>query len=252
MRSVGIDIGSSGTKYVVMEDQALLYHRTIPTGFSSVKAAQQAKEDMETRGYDMALLPCISTGYGRGSVPYAAKTLTEITCHGRGAAHLMQKETFSVIDIGGQDTKVIRMEGGSVKEFTMNDKCAAGTGRFLEVMASAMELEPEALCRIAKRGGNVHISSMCTTFAESEVISLIGQGVSRQDNACGIVESIVNKVVSQCGMVESGGSYYLTGGLCECPYIAEMLSRALGAQVETGPMARYAGAVGAALYAREL
>ncbi len=118
----------------------------------------------------------VATGYGRVSVPYADKTVTEITCHARGAVWLYEKKNMAVIDTGGQDTKIIILENGMVRDFAMNDKCSAGTGRFLEVMANTMALKPDALCELARKGKDVKISSMCTVFAESEVISLIGQG----------------------------------------------------------------------------
>ena len=250
MKSVGVDIGSTSTKYVLLEDAQLLYHNVFPTGWSSVDAASAVAEDLLGRGVDVWDTPCVSTGYGRAAVPYANKTVTEITCHGKGAEFIFGNGRATIIDIGGQDTKVISIENGAVLDFIMNDKCSAGTGRFLEVMANAIGLNPDSLCVLAKEGSGVTISSMCTVFAESEVISLIGQGIPKRDIAYGIVDSIISKVLSQCGRIGCHGSIYLTGGLCDCDYITQSLTERIGAPVLSNEKARWAGAVGAALCAR--
>lgn len=253
MHFIGIDIGSTSTKYVVLNSNGeLIYENVLPTGWSSPDAAQKAKEDLKQQGYDVEKARCVATGYGRMSVPYADKTVTEITCHGKGAAFLFGDEPATIVDIGGQDTKVIAIENGIVQDFIMNDKCSAGTGRFVEIMANKLDLDPASLCELARQGKGIAISSMCTVFAESEVISLIGQGIPKADIAYGIVDSIASKVQSQCGNLERKGSYYLTGGLCECPYMIESLSAKLSAQVQTCVHGRYAGAIGAACYAQKL
>ena len=252
MKTIGLDIGSTSTKYVVLEDNEIFYYNVIPTGWSSTDAAASTACDLTDRGIDVNEYPCVSTGYGRSSVPFANKSVTEITCHGKGADYFFGSERSTVIDIGGQDTKVILIEGGIVLDFIMNDKCSAGTGRFLEVMASALGMNPSSLCTLAEQGSGVTISSMCTVFAESEVISLISQGIPKKDIAYGIVDSITNKVVSQCGKQNNQGKFYLTGGLCECPQVLESISKKLGTTIQTCKLARYAGAVGAALCAQNL
>jgi predicted CoA-substrate-specific enzyme activase len=137
-----------------------------------------------------------------------------------------------------------------VKDFVMNDKCSAGTGRFLEVMANTLTVSPEALCTLAAQGGNTSISSMCTVFAESEVISLIGRGEKRENIAFAVVDSIVQKVASQAKrLISSAGVVCLTGGLCDSGYIINALSGALRTQVISDSQRRYAGAIGAALHA---
>ena len=188
----------------------------------------------------------VATGYGRISVPYADKVATEITCHGRGAAHLFGGDV-TVLDIGGQDTKVIRMVGGKVAKFVMNDKCSAGTGKFVEVMANRLAVSLPEFFALARAGKPTPISSMCTVFAESEVISLIGRGAAREDIACGVVGSVVSKVATLVG--QGGSDYVLTGGLCDEPFLVEQLSNSLGAPVRTCALGRYAGALGAALSA---
>lgn len=249
MYSIGVDIGSTSAKLAVLEDgRELAYSAVLPTGWSSGEAAQAILSQLEERGYSGA--PCVATGYGRLNVPYAQRTVTEITCHAKGSRFLFGAEPCTVIDIGGQDTKIIAVSGGAVQDFLMNDKCSAGTGRFLEVMANTLCVSPAQLCDLARSGSGVSISSMCTVFAESEVISLIGSGTSKEDIAFGIVGSIVSKVASQYGKLAAlGGSCYLTGGLCESSYILEALSQALGTPVRSSPLARYAGAIGAALTA---
>lgn len=132
----------------------------------------------------------------------------------------------------------------------MNDKCAAGTGRFLEIMANLLGLTPDGLCRLAAEGGGTVISSLCTVFAQSEVTSLIGQGTSKADIAFAVVESIVTKVTAQIRKLrQNTGSVCLTGGLCQCTYLCQRLSHALEQEVVTSPDGRYAGAIGAALEA---
>ncbi len=196
---------------------------------------------------------CVATGYGRISVPYADRCVTEITCHGRGACHIFGADELLIIDIGGQDTKLIAVEDGMVKDFVMNDKCSAGTGRFLEVMATALGLSIDRLCDAASKGSGTSISSMCTVFAESEVISLIGRGEPRENIAFAIVDSIVQKVAAQAGRLSGlGKDLYLTGGLCGCPYVVKAPSDTLERLVSTCPEARYAGAIGAAVSALKL
>ena len=254
MHAIGVDIGSTSAKVAVLDENKQLLHKLVmPTGWSSTETAERVRAELATLGVDADSSPCVATGYGRLNVPYADKTVTEITCHGKGATWLFGNAPFTVIDIGGQDTKIIQMDGGMVQDFIMNDKCSAGTGRFLEIMANTLCVSLEQMCELARKGSGVSISSMCTVFAESEVISLIGAGTPKEDIAFGVIESITNKVKSQCGK-QAGGShiYYLTGGLCESDYILQSLSDKLGAQVVSSPLGRYAGAIGAALTAANL
>ena len=251
---IGVDIGSTATK-VAMVDAAgeLVRTELMPTGFSSVDAAERARAAMEAAGLSLCAgaARVVATGYGRVAVPYADKVVTEITCHGRGAARLFGAEG-SVIDVGGQDTKVIRLRGGRVTKFVMNDKCAAGTGRFLEVMADRLGVSHDELAALARAGEPTQISSMCTVFAESEVISLVGRGEPRENIARGVIESVVGRVAALVGSAGGMAPYYLTGGLCDNEYVVERLGEKLGAPVTTCPEARYAGALGAALVALEL
>lgn len=249
MYQVGIDIGSSAAKVAVMENGAVIKTLLLSTGFNSRNTADEIYDMLAADGITKENSVCVATGYGRISVPYADRSVTEITCHGKGAWHLFGKNG-TVIDIGGQDTKGIALKNGRVMKFIMNDKCSAGTGKFLEVMTNRLGLTQKELSELAKKGNPITISSMCTVFAESEVISLIGKGTPREDIANGVIDSVVMKVVSLISQVPSD-QYFLTGGLCEDEYIVGRLATVLEAPVESQPLARYAGAIGAALLAGE-
>ena len=247
----GIDIGSTASKVVVLDDKEMIQHFVIPTGWSSKETAREIKLRLESLGIPVdEEMKVIATGYGRISVDYAQKVVTEITCHGRGGYSLLGKDC-TIIDIGGQDTKAITVERGASTAFLMNDKCAAGTGKFLEIMANRLNADLQELFALAAKGTPLAISSMCTVFAESEVISHIGAGESREDIAAGVVESVVNRVAGLCSRHGIKGEVQLTGGLCECDYLHRRLSEKLGVPVQSHPLGRYAGALGAALIARD-
>ena len=192
MYYTGIDIGSTAAKIAVLDETGAAIDRfVIPTGWSSRMAAKHIAELLENKGiyvqdteeHEKNTL-VVSTGYGREAVEFADKQVTEITCHAKGAQLLFQKEkAVSVIDVGGQDTKVILVENGLVSDFLMNDKCAAGTGKFIEVMANRLNVDIEEMFELAKAGEPIPISALCTVFAESEVISYIAEGRSREDIA---------------------------------------------------------------------
>ena len=249
---IGIDIGSTCAKTVVMNHEKEILHRFLqPTGWSSVDTAKQIQETLMEKGILPEESVVVATGYGRVSVPYAAKCVTEITCHAKGACYIHKNENMLLIDIGGQDTKIIRIENDMVTDFLMNDKCSAGTGRFLEVMANTLSLTPQDLCELAAKGSGTSISSMCTVFAESEVISLIGRGKSRENIAFAVIDSIVQKVVSQATRLTNGQEecICLTGGLCDYFYLKKSLGESLKTDVLTDTDGRYAGAIGAAIAA---
>ena len=251
MIGIGIDIGSTATKAVVANDTGDIAEKLVmPTGFSSVEAADEVAKRLQQAGYDANELPVVATGYGRIAVPYANKVVTEITCHARGAWALFA-EDGTVVDVGGQDTKAIGLAAGKVRKFVMNDKCSAGTGRFLEIMADRLGVSQQELARLAAAGQPTVISNMCTVFAESEVISLVGKGEPREDIARGVIDSVVSRVATLVGQVPSS-RYFLTGGLCENDYVRTRLSEELSASVDSCENGRFAGALGAALLAAEL
>lgn len=246
----GIDIGSTASKVVVLDEEKMVDHFVLPTGWSSRETSAEIARRLETDGMPVNDgMKVIATGYGRVAVDYAAKTVTEITCHGRGGYALLGRDC-TIVDIGGQDTKVITVEHGMPSSFLMNDKCSAGTGKFLEIMANRLGMDLGELFEMAGRGRPLAISSMCTVFAESEVISHIGNGERREDIAAGVVESVVNKVAGLCSRHSMKGDVLLTGGLCECEYLINSLSAKLGTRVYSDPLGRFAGALGAALIAR--
>ena len=254
MYTLGIDIGSTTSKCVILQDGASITARSLQLGGLGTDGPEDAltelwQESGLTRA-DMARV--IVTGYGRNKFEGADGEVSELTCHALGGRFVFP-DLRTVIDIGGQDAKIISLTpDGRMSNFIMNDKCAAGTGRFLEVMANILRLDIDDLGAIAAESDTpAAISSTCTVFAESEVISLVDRGEPRENIAHGIIESVVSRVASLAGQ-GSHAPYFLTGGLCENDYVVERLGALLGSEVTTCPEARYAGAIGAALKACEL
>lgn len=244
---VGIDIGSTAAKVAVLDDDGIIEKLQIPTGWNGKETAQQIYQILGDKGYGENMT-CVATGYGRVCVDYADKVITEITCHGKGGYALYRKDC-TIIDVGGQDTKIIHVEDGQVKDFLMNDKCAAGTGRFIEIMATRLGVDLDELYNLAEKGNPIAISAMCTVFAESEVIGHIGSGQHREDIAAGIIDSVAFRVANLLTRCGRAGQVVLTGGLCDSPYFIKVLSKKIETPIETHADARYAGAIGAALVA---
>lgn len=252
MYYVGIDIGSTASKVSVFDDNTLKLNIVMPTGWNSVHTSNNIKEELKEKGIYLEEAKVVATGYGRISVPYADKTITEITCHGKGAYYLTNSNMMTVIDIGGQDTKIINMENGFVTNFLMNDKCAAGTGRFLELMANTLGVSLDEMAHMALKGKDINITSMCTVFAESEVISLIGSGAKREDIARGVINSIIGRIKTLLNKQGIIGDLYLTGGLCDLEPFIQLLSEKINKPVKTNSLARYAGSIGGALLAKNI
>jgi predicted CoA-substrate-specific enzyme activase len=249
---IGIDIGSTAAKTLVFDGEKIVHYFDLPTGWSSKESALRVKQKLSSLGIDVhsESTKIVATGYGRISVDYADKVITEITCHGKGAYYLFSEDSV-VIDVGGQDTKIITIEKGAVSHFLMNDKCSAGTGKFLEVMANRLNVDIDYLFSLAAKGDPIPISSMCTVFAESEVISYIGAGRPKEDLAAGIIQSVVSRVVMLANQHDINGICILTGGLSHIPYFADQLSKKLGHKIYTHTLGKYAGALGAALISAE-
>lgn len=170
MHFIGIDIGSTSSKVAVMDERGEFCELfLLPSGFSAVKVARQIKQALEQKGYAEGFVT--ATGYGRVSVEYAQLSMSEILCHGLGA-HFLFEQDCTVIDVGGQDTKAIKIENGKPADFIMNDKCSAGTGKFLEISAGRLGLELSEIYKTARKNPAIKISSTCTVFAESEIVSL--------------------------------------------------------------------------------
>ncbi len=254
MPVAGIDVGSLTAEVVLLKGNEIIQYVILPTGANSKKAAEKAmREALESSGLDQSdLLYVVATGYGRVSIDFANKKITEITCHGRGA-HYLNPDVRTVIDIGGQDSKVIVLnEKGRALDFTMNDKCAAGTGRFLEVMAQALEVELEELANVSSQArDSVSISSMCTVFAESEVVSLIAQGLPREDIAHGLHQSIAERTAGMVNRVGLVKPVMITGGVAKNAAVVKALEEKLKAEIIVPEEPQIAGALGAALFAGE-
>lgn len=250
MTFVGIDIGSTAAKTVVVGKKNLKF--VLPTGWSGKKTAEEIKKRLLSKGIDVndENVKIAATGYGRKAVYYADYTATEITCHGIGAGKIFGKNC-TVIDVGGQDTKVISVLNGKVTDFVMNDKCAAGTGKFVEIMANRLGVEIDELFDLAQKGGNLKISSLCTVFAETEVINYIGEGHEQQDIAFAVADSVASKVALMCRNKIYSDKIVLTGGLSEIKYFAKILGEKIGTEVFPLEHGRFAGAVGAAMVAKK-
>ena len=248
----GVDIGSLSSEAVILKDGEMMSYSIIPTGADTQRAAracmQGALEKAHLQFEDLSAT--VATGYGRVSVPFATRTITEITCHAQGA-HRLYPRTRTVIDMGGQDSKVISIDTeGRVVDFVMNDKCAAGTGRFLEVMAGALEVDLTEMGERSIRGRNgTVISSMCTVFAESEVISLIAAGCSKSDIIRGVHEAISKRIFTMAGKLRVERPITMTGGVAKNRGIVDALRRLLKTEVLVPEEPQIVGALGAALSA---
>ena len=224
----------------------------LPTGWSSKETCQKIEEKLKEEGVDVRsdATKVVATGYGRVAVEFADYVITEITCHAKGGGY-MAGESCTIIDVGGQDTKVIVVENGMVQDFLMNDKCSAGTGKFLEIMANRLGVTLQELFDMAAQGTVIPISSLCTVFAESEVINYIGEGRKREDIAAGVVDSVATKVAQLSQRKTLSDKVILTGGLSDSEYFTKILSEKMNHTVEPTENGRYAGALGAALLAEE-
>jgi len=255
MRVAGIDIGSITAKAAIVENGKLIGTRVIFTGYNAELAGLKVYEEILGEcGLDKTSIEkVVSTGYGRNSVKFADKSFTEIMCHATGA-HYLNPRIRSIIDIGGQDSKAILVdEKGKVKNFVMNDKCAAGTGRFLEVMARALEVNLDEFGAISLKSEQPSkISSLCTVFAESEVVSLIARGEKRQDIIAGIHESIAARISSMVGRIGMKEPVMVTGGVARNIGVVKALEKKLGMKIEVSPYAQVNGAIGAAILAASL
>lgn len=250
--TLGIDVGSTASKCVILKDGQDIVAKSlvdVGTGTSGparsieevLKAANMKQEDMDFT---------LATGYGRNSLEgIADKQMSELSCHAMGAYFLFP-HVHTVIDIGGQDVKVIHVENGTMTNFQMNDKCAAGTGRFLDVMAGILEVKVQDLADLgAKSTKRISISSTCTVFAESEVISQLSQGISKEDIIAGVHRSVASRVIGLAHRVGVVPDVIMTGGVARNYGVRNALEEGLDVKIQFSPLAQYNGALGAALYA---
>lgn len=252
----GVDIGASTSKAVVMDNDDVLAWSILPTSADSTGSGEEAIY-RALRACHLSIKDVqniISTGYGRVNVPLASKTITEISCHARGT-HWLFPRTHTVLDMGGQDCKAIKCdEKGKVVSFVMNDKCAAGTGRYLEGVAAVLglgieEIGPRSLQTIEDAA---EISSYCAVFAESDVIQLLRQGRHPNDILAGACEAIVQRIISLLGRI--GGikeDFSISGGIAKNIGVVKRLESALGTVAHIAPEPQIVGAIGAAIFAQD-
>lgn len=252
----GIDSGSTSTDVVILDkNKEIVAGIILPTGAGAAIGAERAlSEALKSAGLEREDIDAlVTTGYGRTAIHQGDQSITEITCHARGA-HYLDPEVRTVVDIGGQDSKVIRLdETGAVVNFVMNDKCAAGTGRFLEMMARTMEmsLDEMSLAGLDYKE-DITISSMCTVFAESEVVSLIAQNKASDDIVHGLNKAVASKTAALAKRVGGEGKYMMTGGVSKNKGLVKTLEEKLGTSLVISDKAQLCGALGAALFAADI
>jgi CoA-substrate-specific enzyme activase, putative len=251
----GVDVGSLAAKSVIISNGKIvgksLIRTSINTEESGKTALSKALESAHLTKGDLSYI--VATGYGRVSAPYANKTITEISCHGRGA-HYLHPGTRTIIDIGGQDCKAIRLDNdGTVVDFVMNDKCAAGTGRFLEVMANVFKVDIENLGPLALSAKEiVPMSSTCTVFAESETISLLARGEKPENIIKGIHYAIGNRIAGMLSRIGVENDVFFSGGVAKNVGMKAALEETLEAKIVTVDFdPQLVGALGAAVHAQE-
>ena len=254
MYYLGIDIGSTASKCVVVDDSGEIVGKGLYSsgaGTSGPRTAIDAALSDAGVAMDDVARSC-ATGYGRNLLDWADMTLSELSCHAKGAGRLFPTAK-TVIDIGGQDAKVLRIgEGGRLENFAMNDKCAAGTGRFLDVMAGVFQCKVSDLQDYDAKSTKVaSISSTCTVFAESEVISKLASGEQIADIVAGIHESVAERTAGLAKRVDVAGDVAMTGGVALNAGLRDRLSRKIGHPILVSRLAQLNGALGAALAARD-
>ena len=251
--TLGIDVGSTASKCIVLKDGKEIVAKSLIDVGAGTSGPQRAIEavlnEAGMKKEDMAYT--LATGYGRTSLMdgIADKQMSELSCHAKGATFLFPN-VHTVIDIGGQDVKVLHIDNGAMTIFQMNDKCAAGTGRFLDVMARVLEVKVEDLGRLgAMSRKKVGISSTCTVFAESEVISQLAMGTDKCDIIDGIHRSVAHRVTGLAHRIGVVPDVVMTGGVAQNEGVVKALQDELGCPIKTSPLTQYNGALGAALLA---
>ncbi|MHC5039018.1 MAG: acyl-CoA dehydratase activase [Planctomycetota bacterium] len=247
--TVGIDVGARSTKAVALDDRGgLVGHALTATGWDPQGAVEKVFRQVRN---GRRRLPVASTGFGRHLVEFADRKITEITCHAAGV-HRLDPEVRTVVDIGGQDAKVIRVDRyGYVQDFVMNDRCAAGTGKFLEFLAATLKVGIEAFAGLAKGMRPAQISSMCTVFAETEVLDLVATGRPTGEIVAGIHRSVARRLAASMRRVGWEPPVAFSGGVALNEGVVDSLSSLLDTEVRIIPKPQFAGAFGAALLARE-
>jgi predicted CoA-substrate-specific enzyme activase len=253
MYFAGIDAGSNTIKTVILGDEGILSFHVVKTGLGGEEPATLCLAEACAKGgiSPEQITGIFGTGYGREYLLSAHERKSEIMCHGAGI-HWLLPEVRTIIDIGGQDSKAIRLnERGQVEDFKMNDKCAAGTGRFLETMAHALQIRLEELGECALRATEpVRVSSTCTVFAESEVVSHVARGKKRENILHGVCQSIVDRIAAMVRGVGVNPPVAMTGGVAMNRAVVKLMGDRLGLPILLPPDPQITGALGAALMAR--
>jgi len=253
MRVAGCDIGSLTAKVIVLNDDAIEAKAVIRCVSSPEKSAESViSQAFSQTGLTLSDIDYIvGTGYGKNRIPFANHTESEITCHAQGVSALVP-EVRTLIDIGGQDAKVIKIsDSGQVSQYVYNDKCASGTGRFLEIMAEALEISIDHMGELHDQAKEkLHISNQCVIFAESEVISLINEGKETPDIIWGLHTALANRASSLARSVGIVPEVVFTGGVAKNPGVAEAIARSIGLPLADFPLdPQISGAYGAAIIA---
>jgi len=251
---LGIDVGASATKGILLDaEQRILSHCVTPSGVDFAKAAESARSECvrSTGAPGQSRVMTLATGYGRRNVEFADGTRTEISCHARGA-HFHHPAACTVVDIGGQDSKVIKIDDqGRPQSFKMNRKCAAGTGAFLEEIAARMAVPLDQLNEMASRAGSaIELGSFCTVFTKTEILARISEGARPEDLVRGVFGSVIKRIIEMDAL---SGEVVMTGGVVAYnPYLVEMFEEILGRRPVVPSLPQFAGALGAALIAAEM
>ncbi|MGL6104979.1 acyl-CoA dehydratase activase [Romboutsia sp.] len=247
MYSIGIDSGSVATKGVLFDGEKIVKKIIIPTGWSPKTTSEQVYNYLSEGIDKINIKKVVGTGYGRVSMDFVNKKVTEITCHTKGI-HFLNKNIRTIIDVGGQDSKIISLDKqGNVVNFIMNDKCAAGTGRFLELTSNILGSDILNIDKLAKDQEPENISSMCTVFAESEIVSLLAKNIKKEKIAAGILKSIANKSSAMLNRGEIIDEIAFTGGLAQSKVLVKMLEENLGKNIFIAEDTQIIGALGAAI-----
>ncbi len=254
MLVAGIDAGSNTVKVILMEGNQILAQQIAKAGANSLNVVNDSIEKaLKDHGKRMEeLVSIVSTGYGRDNISFATSQATEIFCHAAGVV-LSMPEVRTVIDIGGQDSKIIYLDdSGQVIDFVMNDKCAAGTGRFIEMLAIALETPLEEMGPLSiKAQGEIKISNTCTVFAESEVISYLAKGIPREEIISGVHHSIVTRILAMTRLRKMHGDICFTGGVAKNIGVVRWMEKELGRPLCIPEEPQLTGAIGAAVIALE-
>jgi len=271
---VGIDVGSRTTKAVIWNGEHIIGKSLIPTGWTPEASARTVYEkalndvtpplspptsyggkelSSSSPTLQRGKYRIVATGYGRVTVPFADKTITEITAHARGVSHQVP-DAKTLIDIGGQDSKAIVIDSGDiVADFAMNDRCAAGSGKFLEFLAASLDMSIQEFAEVAYSSTNpIAISSICTVFAETELLSMLAEGIPREDIAAGVHRSIAVRVGQLARSLHPQPPVAFSGGVAYNRCLIRELSRVMGHPISVSELPEYCGALGAALIAESL